>query len=438
MKNRLFLFAILLGLVLPLGVYAGGGNYSGSNAREVNELKNMVNAQKAMIDKLVDRLDALENRKLDAMPANVSLKDIAPSAVWAEKIKLKGDFRYRHELINDEHANSGTQHGSHTRNRHRIRARLGVKAKINDDTDVVFQLASGSSDPVSANQSLDSHFRSKSVWIDLANVHYHPESLFGLNSGSFDLYAGKMKNPFYTPGKTELIWDGDLRPEGGAIKYSQKFGKTKLFAVIGGFWLEENSNDEDANLWGFQGGFNVPVFNEKIKLVAGSSFYHYGSVREHSPFNAEGNTTATRERRGSNQTVLRTGYDIAEVFAELHMKVFDTPLIVFADLATNLATSHDTVAQLYGFKLNKCKKPGSWQLKYNWRRVEQDSVYGAFTDSDFGGGGTNAKGHEIGFAYQLARNTTLGSTLFINRIGLEEDGAGHDYTRWQMDVKYKF
>ena len=50
------------------------------------------------------------------------------------------------------------------------------------------------------------------MWIDLAYFDWHPERVEGLN-----VIGGKMENPFYAPGKTELLWDGDLRPEGVAL-----------------------------------------------------------------------------------------------------------------------------------------------------------------------------------------------------------------------------
>ena len=48
-----------------------------------------------------------------------------PGADWAGKIRVKGDFRYRHEQIDDASLTTD-------RLRHRVRVRLGVEAKVND------------------------------------------------------------------------------------------------------------------------------------------------------------------------------------------------------------------------------------------------------------------------------------------------------------------
>lgn len=420
MRKKLFVALIVTGIAFVTTV---------TGAQDVKSLEKLVKDQAKVIDSLTERVNMLENKKratVEGMP--VTLIDIAPKATWAEKTKIKGDFRYRHELINDERGVRST------RNRHRIRARIGIYSKVNEDIDFGFQLATGSSDPVSTNQTLDNYFTSKDVWVDLAYVNWHPEQVFGLNTKGVDVYAGKIKNPFHTPEKTELIWDGDLRPEGAAIKYKTKLGKLELNFCGGGFWLDERSRDVDTNLWGMQGYFKHPVISDDIKLVGGLSYYDYGSIRGHTLFDGDsfGNTTYV-DIMGN--TVYRTDFEIFEGFAEVHVKVFDMPVVAYGDWVSNLSTNHDNIGQLYGVTLNKCKDPGSWQLTYNWRRLERDAVFGAFTDSDFRGGGTDGKGHEIGAAYQLAKNTKLATTLFLNRHGIEN---GYDYTRWQVDLNVKF
>ena len=48
-----------------------------------------------------------------------------------------------------------------------------------------------------------------------------------------------------------------------------------------------------------------------------------------------------------------------------------------------------------GATLGKAKDKGSWQFDYNYRDLEADAVVGAFSDSDFAGGGTGAEGHKL-------------------------------------------
>ena len=88
-------------------------------------------------------------------------------------------------------------------------------------------------------------------------------------------------------------------------------------------------------------------------------------------------------------------------------------------------------------RVGKAKKTGSWEFRYNYRSIEADAVPGIFADSDFRGGGTDAKGHEIGGAVQLAANTAFKATYFSNEIGLEETET-EDFGRLQVDLQFKF
>ncbi|WP_267313320.1 putative porin [Nitrogeniibacter mangrovi] len=54
------------------------------------------------------------------------------------------------------------------------------------------------------------------------------------------------------------------------------------------------------------------------------------------------------------------------------------------------------------------KEMGDWNAALAYRRVGSDSVLDAFTDSDFGLGGTNMKGYEFSLAYGIDSRTSLG------------------------------
>jgi len=415
------------------------------NAASVDDkdLENLVRSQAQLIEQLSDRVKALEEKKYtDVGAVPVTLKDIAPKATWTERMKIKGDFRYRHEIINAagrRHNLNQAQRDSRgtTRNRHRIRARVGLFAKINDDIDFAFQLASGSNDPVSANQTLDDFFESKRVWIDLAYVIWHPETFMGMNVKGFKAFAGKMKMPFYKPQKSQLIWDGDLRPEGISARYEFKLGNMKLYVNGGGFWVEENSRDVDRSLFGIQSYFKTPFISKDIKLVGGISYYDYGSMKNHTPYDDDGFGNSLYNKPLNTADLMEHDYNFIEGFTELHWKMFDLPWVVYGDFVGNAAPSENKMGYLFGVKVGKCKNPGSWKFSYDWRRLDNDCVFGAFTDSDFGGGGTDAKGSKFSLGYQLAKHTQLGATLFINKTGLE-DGDGKQYRRAQFDLKVKF
>ena len=92
----------------------------------VESLRRHLLEQDDVIQSLLDRLDTLEKNQAEGA------YDL-PS--WLERISLKGDFRYRHEMIDPE----GRDH----RNRHRVRARIHLLGKVNDVVDVGVQIATG-------------------------------------------------------------------------------------------------------------------------------------------------------------------------------------------------------------------------------------------------------------------------------------------------------
>lgn len=69
------------------------------------------------------------------------------------------------------------------------------------------------------------------------------------------------------------------------------------------------------------------------------------------------------------------------------------------DVAWNLAIM---------FGRPKLESLGDWMLTAGYRYVESDSIVDGFTDSDFGGGGTNVQGFHIGGAYALSPHVRAG------------------------------
>lgn len=337
---------------------------------------------------------------------------------WTESIKLKGDLRYRHEYIDQE--------GKLERNRQRIRARIALEGKIHSDVKVLFQLATGSSDPVSTNQSLDGGLSTKGIGLDIAQFSWKPASAEG-----FNLTGGKIKTPFVKPGKAELLWDGDLRPEGITASYQSPKGSAQFFLIAAGFWLEESSSGVDAGLRAVQGGVKVNTSDSKSYIKAGAGYFDYS--------NLEGRPTVFDDADSFGNSLdpsdnYMYDFNLLELFVEVGTKANSTPLTIFGDFVTNNEPDSNNTAWLVGAKIGKAKKTGSWEGRYNYRKVEMDAVLGVFTDSDFRGGGTNGQGHEFGLNVMAASKIKLGASLFINERDLV---AKTDFTRLQIDANFK-
>ncbi|MCD6283602.1 putative porin [bacterium] len=387
---------------------------------DIADLMKIIEEQQSQIEELSERLVAVEGG-LSANTEKVDkLKEQEPLPSWVPKVKVSGDLRYRYEHINKT--------GKKSRNRERVRARLGLTGKVNDQVDIKVRLASGSADPVSTNQTLDGAFSSKSIWLDRAYFDWHP-------SENMTVYGGKMSNPFFKPAKSQLLWDGDMNPEGLAVRFEGS-GDTKPFLNVAHFWADERKAAADARILGAQTGLHLKG-GSNTKATVGVGYYAFTNVEGQTPLvdatDSFGNSVNTDPNTGD--ITYTTGFREFEAFAEVTTKLGNTPFTVYGDYVTNTDADTDDKGWLVGANLGKAKNPGEWEFKYNYRRVEADAVLGAFCDSDFIGGGTDGKGHVLGLGVALTKNTSAGLTYFLNDAGL---AGGKSYKRLQFDFKFKF
>lgn len=117
----------------------------------------------------------------------------------------------------------------------RLRARLGINARIDDWVTAEVRVATGNDrSPVSTNQTLGQvgEFGKYQLWLDRAAIHLTPMKGFGVELGRF-------ANPFWS---STLIFDEDLNFDGisasAKVKLNERFG---LFGTAGFFPLFNTS-----------------------------------------------------------------------------------------------------------------------------------------------------------------------------------------------------
>lgn len=342
---------------------------------------------------------------------------------WAERIKVKGDFRYRYEEIDVE--------GRDKRDRNRIRARAALIASLPSNTEVGLGIATGGDDPVSTNQTLGGGGSTKDVRLDLAYFKWNAtENLY--------LTAGKMKNAFYRPQKNALLWDSDYNPEGiGAGWNSEHF-----FATFAGNALEsDGKHDNQQFIWGLQGGVKIALGS--ASLSAGIGYYDIPIKGETSFYGDDddffGNSFDCSDQTDLSSCVYKYDYEEFEVFANLGMNIFDMPLDIFADFVQNQAVDEYDTGYVVGAKLGKASGRGTWQVAYQYQDLEKDALLGLVSDSDFAGGGTDGKGHRLTGAYGLNKQWKLGFTWFIdNEAGEGNLDSPLSYDRFMIDTVFKY
>jgi hypothetical protein len=289
-------------------------------------------------------------------------------------------------------------------------------------------------------------------------------------AANVNLKAGKMKNPFLTV--SDLVFDGDLTPEGLAV--NTKFGNDKFSASINGgrFWLKEikTGKPDDIMMNGAQLALRFEPIPE-VALTVGASKYMFDNVADtagnmlaydaaDSTYNNSSYSVTTTTRTTyavspavatgpadtTNSVAMSTtssakyfkyDYDVTEYFAELYLH-FGIPVSIVAQMISNGEADKDENGTLYGITVGKAKNKNTWELGYFLTELEKDATFGPWTDSDRWGGGTDGKGQKIVAKYQFMKNLQLGATYFMNDKIISDDAKTRDYTRLQVDLVMTF
>lgn len=426
-------------LILAVNLVGATTTFAAVSDEDIERLR----AQLAAVSQQLEEL-AAENAELrraqdqaamaitDVQTSVAEVKDIGlrdGGESWSDRIRLDGDFRYRFENIDAQ--------GSPTRQRNRIRARSNLRAELADDVEVGFGLATGGDDPVSANQTLGGGGSSKPIVLNLAYVDWEAAQ-------DLHILAGKFKNPLLRGGKQGLMWDGDWTPEGIALKYKRDWFFTNLL----GTFLESDSGQGNDNFsWGAQFGASGEIAGANVK--GGIAYYSIGTKGASTNF---GDPTDPGDFFG-NSAVEAGGlacgttpdascsylydYLLTEVFAEAAFDIGDWPAVVFVDYVNNSDPSENNTGWSVGGKLGQATDRGEMQLSYYYADKEADSVLGLLTDSNFGAGGTDNKGHLLQINYGVNKNWTIGARYFINERNLSS-GNKSEYDRLILDTQWKW
>lgn len=388
-----------------------------------------------LMDKLVQKgvFSPLEAQIVaDETAAEVSKEIAAGKAysipAWVQKIKLKGDLRVRYQHEN-------TDGKDYSRDRGRYRFRLGADAKVTKGVELGFGFATGGTDPRSTNETMDNGFETADIRIDYA---YFKWKLLG-----GDLYGGKFKRKPILWQATDLMWDGDLNPEGLAYNFKSDISsRLNIFANAGAFIMDERKTNEigdtenDPIMTFVQPGIKLKL-NDKMSLKTALSLYKISGVQG----------TALDHSAGTNsldsQDDLLYDYNVYNPSFQLDIiKPFGGDFLIkylamFGEYVENPDPTEDNSAYAVGIKFGdkKIKKPGNWQAKYIYRKLEKDAWLDSLPDSDAYSGKTGVKGHEFAVSYAIKKNLTFGLDYYKMKM---IEGQAKENEIIQVDIKFKF
>jgi len=359
---------------------------------------------------------------------------------WVERVTLSGDLRLRHESFMKEGFSGTPPAATVDRHRQRFRLRIAADTKV-EDFMIGIRLASGTGEQVSTNQSFDNLSGQKAIWIDRAFLSWQ-----GSETKWLKLTGGRMPNPFFTVYSTDAVWDDDFNPEGFAENFNFKMSDNfALFLNVGQIVLDEDTPDNnDQWLFGEQVGVNMAPMKD-VKTTLAIAYYDFTNTNKSTLSQAIAQLGNTRT--GVAPGTLINDYNVVDVTAQVGMKAGALPVSLMGDYVKNMANpittsgtdSGDTGYQL-GLILGKASDPGTWELAYFYKVVETDATVADVSDSDFGDGGIDRRGHIIWGAYNLTKYLQF-KTKFYNTKKESETGnptTKDDIDRLQVDLSVKF
>ena len=249
---------------------------------------------------------------------------------------------------------------------------------------------------------------------------------------------GKIPLPFIRT--KDLIWDSDLNPEGIAVKHVLGGDAVELMLNGAVFYAEERSSTDDTYMYGGQVAAKMKPSQDSF-VLGGASLFYWDNVEGFpvlfDPLDGFGNDVVEVTDASGTVTELLYAEDFSELefFAQIGLNL-GIPVKLYGDYVVNTEADRDDTGYQLGATLGKAKDPGSVELDYNYRDLEANAIIGAFTDSDFIGGGTNGEGHRVQAKYQLSKNWQFSATILLNNI--DPDGSDVDYKRGQFDLIAKF
>jgi hypothetical protein len=376
---------------------------------EGSELESEVVELRRQVALLSARLDELERSSSVVVREEAVAGAPSRTRSAGERIRFKGDFRYRHDYIDAD--------GLSARNRHRIRARFGAFAEVRPGMEAGLQLASGPALPNTTNQTLGNAASTKDIRLDLAYLRWQ------LPVDGLSITGGKFKNPLERP--SSLIWDSDINPEGIAVQY----GEEDLFATAMGLWTVERSSEDDSFLLAAQLGWRH-AFEEGPALKIGASFYNYTDLKGEQPL-FDGIPRGNSVDGAGNYLF---DFRQVELFSEIDLKGLGVPVSLFGQFVRNTEAGSKDRGYALGVDWAPLER---WELAYNYRDVEADATLGIFTDSDFGVGATGARGHVFETSFDVTDAVAMKMTYLRSEADVGPD-AEIDVDRVFLDFSFKY
>jgi len=317
-------------------------------------------------------------------------------------LNFAGDFRLRHERTTRQETGARPDIRD-PRNREVVRFRFGMNKKINGLFNFGARLATGSpDDPNTTDITLGDFVNDLTISLDRVYMELAYKNLF--------FTGGKFANPFRT---TELVWDGDVNPQGFGASYTFSGSKKIIPKLTGVYYVvDEQTSNPDSYMLGGQMQFVMNPSSD-LSLTLAGAYYDY-SIK--SLTNANSGDFQSNFLTPDGKAYL-SDFDLLDAIATIDYRGFGEryPVRLVGDFVKNhgavLEENEGFSVDLY---IGKVSKKNDWRLQYGYALAENDAVLAAFSH-DNTTLATNYEQHTLGLDYVVVENTTLNVTLYHYR-----------------------
>jgi len=298
----------------------------------------------------------------------------------------------------------------------------GVEAEINwiDESDEDTPLP-GFTSPQFHTPLFDrDNFKRDAIVLSKAFVKFAP-------SPRLEILGGKFENPFLV---SELLWDRDLRPNGGtvSVSYESANGSFLLTGRAGDFYATHYLHDR-TNVIAVQGMFQATAGISRWTVAL--SYYDH-DTNELDPALLRGNTRTV--------ALLLNDYNLLDLIGRfrLNLKIPVTAQIDFvtnrsADVFTPGLAGNGDQGYLLEFFIGQLQSRGNFRIAYGRHRVESDAVLAAYNTDDWWFP-TRGEGYRITGAVMLLQSMSI-HVSYLNQTLIDQSA---EFKRLQISAEFNW
>lgn len=338
-----------------------------------------------------------------------------------DNLEISGDFRVRYEY-NSSYADTPSWE------RGVLRGRLAAHYALNDYFGIGGRVVTGNPDnPRTSDFAMRDFPSDTEISLDRACITYGYGKLF--------MSGGKFAKPFTS---TEVVWDGDVNPQGLGGHYDLFSGRTWSARFSGVYFIiDQDVFDENSEMLGGQVSLKFQP-SENWDLAFHSAYFDYDIVAldPDAPGGARGNNISPDGNRYVSD------FNLLDTIGSVTYKGFGDRwnIRLIGDYVRNLGAEvpQDTA---YGFDLfaGSLSEPGDFLYRYGYSRVETDAVLGMFSNDNIVIP-TNYELHTLALDYTIRPHTFVGLTsYFFRRVEHGLDESAIDWSsRFRLNLYFTF